>query len=189
MIVIVGAGATGSHAALFLRNREEGLKVVDHDRIESKNVLAQFHSKMGLRKNKAQALAQAFQGLFGTRVQVSPHKLSSDNWRQVLGDASLVLDCTDNIEARELIQMAADELDLPCLHAAMTNDGTFGRVMWRELFVPDEEDAGVPTCEDGANLPFHGILGAWTAQAAQTFLDQGDKYNYQVAAYGGVQRV
>ena len=128
-IVIVGIGALGSHTVLFLRNLKMILKLIDFDKIELKNISAQFHSKMGLGRNKAQALQQALQGLFGVKVEAIPHKLTKDNADALLGGSALVLDCVDNAEARRVIQGCVRKHSIPCLHGALSADGSFGRVV------------------------------------------------------------
>lgn len=188
MIVIVGAGALGSHVALFLRNLSQPLKVVDFDRVEQKNTLAQFHTKMSLRKNKANALAQAMAGMFTRHVQSVPHKLAKDNVNSVLKDADLVIDCTDNIAARNVIQGFVTDVDTPCLHGALSADGTFARVMWAEDFVADAEgEDGEATCIDGEHLPFFAAAAAYLAVEAQRFLSTGKKQSFQLTPAGLVR--
>jgi molybdopterin/thiamine biosynthesis adenylyltransferase len=189
MIAIIGAGALGSHVALLLRNIDDKKMVVDFDRVEAKNTLAQFHTKMGLRKNKAQALSQAMQGMFGEAFFAVPHKLTKDNIDKLLGPVTLILDCTDNIAARNLIQGYATDVGTPCLHGALSADGTFGRVMWTEYFVGDAEpEEGAPTCVDGEHLPFFTLTSACMAVTAQRFLKTGEKRSFQVAP-SGITRV
>ena len=171
-VVIVGLGALGSHAALALRNVTSPLRLVDFDRIEAKNVASQHHLKVSVGKNKAQALAQLLTGFFGRQGIVAiPHRLVRDNAQALLGDARLVLDCTDNQEARNTIQDLTGVLAIPCLHACISPDGSLARIVWSEHFQADPEgEAGGATCEDGANLPFHAIVGAHVAREALTFL-------------------
>lgn len=184
MITIVGAGALGSHVALFLRNEAE-LQIVDFDKVEQKNTLAQFHSKMGLRKNKALALSQSMQGLFGIKVKTIPHKLTKDNWNEVLKDGDLILDCTDNIAARKLIREWWDEYGVPVLHGALSADGTFARVMWAEDFVADAEgEDGEATCIDGEHLPFFAAAASYMAVEAQRFLKTEKKQSFQLSPAG-----
>ena len=185
-ITIIGLGALGSHAALALRN-VPGLKLVDFDKVEQKNTLSQFHTKMGLRRNKAQALAQAMQGMWGVKVEVAPHKVTADNVKVILGGSSLVLDCTDNIAARSCIKQLCVAEDIPLLHAAMSADGTFAQIVWTEDFVADAETGDGATCEDGENLPFHIVVGSFIAQTAKGFLDKGRKRNFQVSPSGVIR--
>lgn len=183
MIIIVGVGALGSNVALALRSRAEELVFVDFDRVESKNTLSQFHARSSIGQNKAQALAKAFLGLFDRRATTAiSHKLTSDNVEAVIiaRKPALVVDCTDNFEARDLIQRACLRSQIPALHASVSVDGTFGRVMWAESFVADRERPGVATCEDGAHLPFYSMLAGVTAQTVKTFLDQKRKDSFHV---------
>lgn len=189
-VVIVGAGALGSHLVLFARNWDCDLKVVDFDRIEAKNTQAQFHSRSGLRKNKAQALQQTLQFLFGLKIGMVPHRLTADNAEQVLGGADLVIDCTDNAEARRTIQAFVRANDIPCLHGALSGDGTFARIVWDEHFTEDEEGAeGEATCEDGQQLPFFAMAGAQIAVIAQMFLKDGKRASVQLMPMGIVRLV
>lgn len=184
MITIVGAGALGSHVALMLRNQEEPIEVIDFDKVEQKNTLAQFHTKMGLRKNKAQALSQTLNGLFGTKVKAVPHKLTKDNWSTLFKDSKIIIDCTDNIAARTLIQDYWEEYAVPVLHGGLSADGTFARVIWDDLFIPDAEgEEGEATCEGGEHLPFFVMAASVLAAEAQRFLKTGRKSNFQLSTY------
>ena len=187
-VVIVGAGALGSHLALFARNWENPLRIVDFDKVEQKNTQAQFHSRMGLRRNKAQALQQGLQGLFGVKVEAVPHKLVKDNVAQLLSGAALVVDCTDNAAARRTIQDYVRANKIPCLHGALSADGSFGRVVWDEHFTADEEgQEGEATCEDGVTLPFFALAAAQVAVVAQKFLEDGARQSFQISPAGAVR--
>lgn len=184
-ITIVGVGALGSHVALFLRNEAE-LKVIDFDRVDRKNVLAQFHGIPGVGKNKVQALQQAMQFLFGLKIGGIQHKLTKDNEVQLLADADLIIDCLDNAAAREIVQGFARQSKIPCLHGALAADGAYGRVVWDENFVIDSEGSGgAATCEGGEHLPFIAMVSALLARAAQEFVTKGKKIGFEVYP-GGV---
>jgi len=184
-IVIVGVGALGSHLGLLLRNWAcpvglYPIRVCDFDRVEKKNVMSQFHTTMGVGRNKAQAFQQALQGMFGVRVEAIPHRLTSDNAEALLGGAALVIDCTDNAEARRVIQGFVKPMGIPCLHGCLGAEGTIGRVVWTEQFKPDEAGEGQATCENGEHLPFIGMVSSYLAQAAQRFFKTGERWAFQV---------
>ena len=177
-IVIIGAGALGSHLVLLARNWPETLRVVDFDRVETKNIRSQFHTQMGQGRNKVQALQQAMQGMFRLKLDVVPHRLTEDNREQIIpvGDTRLVIDCTDNIEARTLIQQYCLEEGVPCLHGCLSADGTYAQAVWTEDFDPDPEgEPGQATCEDGDHVAFYAIAGARLAILGRKFLDTGKK--------------
>jgi hypothetical protein len=200
-VVIVGAGALGSHTAMLLRGEAE-LKVIDFDRIEQKNVLAQFHAKTLVGKNKAEALKQTMNFLWGTKVEAIPHKLTSENARQMLLSAKLVIDCLDNAEGRFAIRNAIrvaktstptggvhldvkpSEDRVACLHGALSAGGELGRVVWDDHFTIDSASEGAATCEGGEHLPFIAMTASYLAYAAQQFLRHGKKTSYHVFRYG-----
>lgn len=187
-VVIVGVGALGSHVVLLARNWKVQLRVVDFDKIEQKNTQAQFHGRPQLGRNKAQAIQQALQGLFGVRVEPIPHKLTADNAEALLKGVALVIDCTDNAEARKVIQDQVRKAGTPCLHGALSADGTFGRVVWDEIFVADAEDKdGQATCENGEQLPMFALAAAQIAVTAQRFLKDKAKQSFQVMPTGIVR--
>jgi molybdopterin/thiamine biosynthesis adenylyltransferase len=188
-IVIVGVGALGSHAMLFMRGSglERGatrceLVAIDFDRVEQKNTLAQFHSKSSIGKNKALGLQQSISFLFGVRIAAVPHELTQDNAQTLLGGAALVVDCLDNGRSRRIVQTFVREHQIPCLHGALAAQGSVGRVVWDDKFHIDENDGEAATCEDGEHLPFIGLVSAHIARAAQQFLASGQQMSFQVFA-------
>jgi molybdopterin/thiamine biosynthesis adenylyltransferase len=186
-LVIVGVGALGSHLTQLIRNADAKIRIVDFDRVEQKNVQAQFHARNAVGKSKVQALGQLMQFLFGIKVETIPHKLTSDNADQVLGGCDLVIDCLDNAEARGIIQKYVRNNKVECLHGALAADGMFGRVVWDDNFTIDSEaEAGQATCEGGEHLPFIGLTAALMAQSVKVFLDKGQKRGYHVHPGGTV---
>jgi len=181
-ITIVGVGALGSHVAMLLRNAGE-LRVIDFDRVEAKNMLSQFHGKPGGGKLKVEALKATMQFLWGTKIDVRNAKLELNNAFVLMRDSDLIIDCLDNGEARHVVQRFARENEHKpaTLHGALAADGAFGRVIWDENFVVDDETAGVPTCEDGEHLPFIVTVSALIARSAQIFLQTGKKLGWSIA--------
>ena len=185
-VTIVGVGALGSHLVQFLRNEDIKIRVVDFDRVEQKNVLSQFHSKPNVGKLKVDSLKQAMQFLYGQRITTIPHKLVKENVGTVL-DGDLVIDCLDNGESRRLLQDWVRVVKIPCLHGALAQDGTFGRVVWDKNFVVDDEDASsTATCENGEFLPFIAIVSSHLARAAQIFIQEGKEVGYSISPVGAV---
>lgn len=180
-VVIVGMGALGSHLLLFGRNWEVHHRVLDFDRVEMKNTQSQFHSRMGQGKNKAVALKTAMQGMWGLQVDAHSVKLGQTNQEVMFKHADLIIDCTDNFKARDIIQEYAQKHDITCLHCCLSADGTLARIVWTEHFAPDKEDVeGEATCEDGQNLPFHALAAAMAAHIVQRYLEEGEKQSWQL---------
>ncbi len=186
-IVLVGAGALGSHLALLVRNHVD-IKVVDFDRVEAKNAMSQLHPLGSVGKNKALALQQTLKFLFGLRVEAVPHKLVVDNAREILENSDLVVDCVDNGGTRRLIQGFCKMEKIPCLHGALAAGGQFGQVTWTDKFQADDGSEGAPTCEDGEHLPFISTVSSLLAQCVQAFVRRGEQRSFLVFP-GGTKEV
>jgi molybdopterin/thiamine biosynthesis adenylyltransferase len=186
-VVVVGVGALGSHVVQFLRNVDADITVVDFDRVERKNVASQFHAKASVGKGKVAGLKQTMNFLFGKKINTVPHKLVEDNVVELLGDVDLVIDCLDNAASRGVVQYFCKAHGVPCLHGALDAAGSFGRVIWTDDFVIDEEgEEGQATCEDGEFLPFITLTAAFLARSAQLFLEQDRQLGFTVHPGGAL---
>lgn len=184
-IVIVGAGALGSHVVQLLRNVDADLDVIDFDRVEMKNVASQFHAKGTVGKKKVMGLARSMSFLFGRTITATPHRLTDANSTELLSYADLVIDCLDNAASRKVVQGYCSYSGIPCLHGALDAAGSFGRVIWTEHFTIDEEPSeGAATCEDGEFLPFIGVTASFVAYAAQRFLRDGKRLGFTITPTG-----
>lgn len=186
-MVIIGAGALGSHLALLVRNHVD-IKVVDFDRVEAKNSMSQLHPVGSVGKNKALALQQTLKFLYGLRVEAVPHKMVPNNVREILNGADLVVDCMDNGESRRILQEVCRAYGIPCLHGALAAGGQFGQIAWTEDFVPDDAPPGAATCEDGEHLPFIANVSALLALCVQGFVRGGKRRNLLVTV-GGIKEI
>ena len=186
MLTVCGAGALGSHLVQILRSEKLlPIRVVDFDRVESHNLGSQFHGAQGRGKLKVQALQQTMQFLWGAKLVATPTRLTADNVDAVLGGSELVVDCLDNAKGRRLVQQFCEQAAIPCLHGALAAGGTYGRVVWSEHFVVDEEKvAGGHTCEDGAFLPFIALVSAYLARSVQLFVKDGRRVGFEVTPTG-----
>jgi molybdopterin-synthase adenylyltransferase len=181
LIVVVGVGALGAQLVALLRNVKATIRIIDFDRVEAKNVQSQFHGRPGVSRPKVLALSQLMDLLFGVKLATVPHRLTTDNVKELLSGADLVVDCLDNAPSRRIVQDFVREFRIPCLHGAVDGNGTCGRVYWDERFEIEEgAAAGVATCEDGEHLPFLTIVCGYLAHAAKEFLRKGRRLNYQV---------
>lgn len=187
-VVVVGVGALGSHAVLFLRNAEAAITVVDDDRVEVKNLASQFHGRSGVGKPKVLALKQAMDFFFGLKIEAVPHRLTADNAEVLLGGADIVIDCLDNGASRRLVQAAVRHLSVPCLHGALAADGAYGQVVWDEHFIVDDEPSeGALTCAGGEHLAFIALAAAYLAEAAQAYLREGRKCGFSLHSAGALK--
>ena len=171
-----------------LRNEDLDISVIDFDRVEMKNVASQFHFKGSVGKKKAAAIRQTMLFCYGRKLRDVNNRLTADNTGQLLGGADLLVDCLDNAEGRNLVQVFARTQGIPCVHGALAADGGFSQVIWTESFKADAATAGAATCEDGEFLPFIQATAAYLALAVQAFLRQDRKVGYSISP-AGVQKI
>jgi molybdopterin/thiamine biosynthesis adenylyltransferase len=185
-ITIVGVGALGSHVLPLLRNLGTELWAIDFDRVEQKNLSAQFYAKNTVGRGKAVALSQMMDFLWGKVVKVFPHKLTEDNVLQLLGDDdhNLIVDCLDNGASRRVVQRHIQDMAMPCIHGALAADGTYGRVVWDRDFIIDDEAPGAATCEGGEHLPFISTVASMLAHAVQAYVKTGKHVGYSISPGG-----
>jgi hypothetical protein len=184
-VIFCGVGALGSTAAVLCRSLGAELRLVDFDRVESKNLSAQAYVKQSLGKNKAEALKMQLWNFWAVKAEALPVRVVAENVAEVCAGAQLVVDCFDNRAGREVLSAHARAAGIPLVHAALSGDGSFGIVRWDERFTADAEDqAGQATCEGGEHLPFIGVLGAALARAIQDFVKEGARRDAMVSLNG-----
>jgi molybdopterin/thiamine biosynthesis adenylyltransferase len=187
-VVICGVGALGSTAVSLLRNVDVELRLVDFDRVESKNLAAQWFVKQSVGKNKAEAVRLQLSNFYGAKSEALGVRLAANNAAQLLEGCGLAVDCFDNADSRNLLSEAARQHAIPLLHGALAADGTFGLVRWDESFTADREDEpGQATCEGGEHLPMIGLVGATLARAVQDFVRSGSRHDYSISLSGVIR--
>jgi hypothetical protein len=178
----------GSTAAVMCRNLDATLRLVDFDRVESKNLLAQAFVKQSVGKNKAMALKLQLANFHGVKTEAFGVRVTAQNVAELLDEADLIADCFDNFDSRQLLSEYARRTKTPLVHAALAGDGSFGLVRWEEHFTPDREDvAGQATCEGGEHLPMIGLLAATLARTIQDFVASGECHDSMVGLGGSAR--
>ncbi len=124
-VAVVGMGGLGSHSAELLARAGIGeLQIIDHDVVEISDLDRTMYTKDDVGKKKVVCAKEKLEQMSNTKVEVFAQKLDSD----FVFDCDLVLDCTDNIKARYLMDDICDKW----IHASCTRD--LGEVM---VVMPD----------------------------------------------------
>lgn len=122
-VVLVGCGALGSHLAECMVRAGVGeLHLIDRDFVEASNLQRQALYTEEHAQNaapKAQAAADVLR-TYNSDVKIIPHvsDLTPENAEDLLEDADLILDATDNFESRLLINDYAIKNGLPWIYCA-----------------------------------------------------------------------
>jgi molybdopterin-synthase adenylyltransferase len=170
-VAMVGCGALGSFLAGALARAGIGwMRIIDRDYVELSNLQRQWlfdecDVEQGLPKSIAAARKIAAINS-GVTVEPAVADLTASNAEDLLGDAGLILDGTDNFETRYLINDFAVSRKLPWIYGAAV--GSYGitmavipgRTSCLRCIYPESPGGVQPTCETA------GVLGPVTAVIA-----------------------
>jgi adenylyltransferase/sulfurtransferase len=180
-IALVGCGATGAAAASLLARAGVGtLTLIDRDFVEESNLQRQIlFDEADVRDAlpKAEAARRKI-GLFNREVEVRAHvaDLTPGNIHNLLAEASLVLDATDNFETRYLLNDYAVEQGKPWIYAAAvgayaaTMNVLPGETACLACLFPEAPGGTVETCDTA------GIINTAVNLAASLAVTEAMKY-------------
>jgi len=101
-VAIVGLGSLGSFPSLLLAKNGVNLNLIDFDRVSIENLSSQIYSGEDIGKYKTKALAGYLKRINREiKIKILTEKLTPSNLKIL--DSDLIIDCTDNLEARFLI--------------------------------------------------------------------------------------
>ena len=122
IISIIGLGALGSTSANLLARAGVNLVLIDHDKIDLTNLQRQtIFTERDIGKNKTDIVKDYLSNVnSGIDIKAYNERLNKDNINLIKSD--LVLDCTDNLEARFLINDYCCKNRIPFVHAAAIKD-------------------------------------------------------------------
>ena len=184
-VVIVGCGALGTVMAELLTRAGVGrLRIVDRDFVELSNLQRQFlfdESDAAEGLPKAIAAARRLARL-NAEVEIEPvvADLVPANVEELLEDADLILDGTDNFETRFLMNDAAVSTGRPWIYAAAV--GSYGlkfaivpgQTACLRCIYPEPPTGAQPTCEtDGVLGPLTSTIASLAAADALKILASG----------------
>ena len=171
-VAILGCGALGSHQADLLARAGVGrLLLIDRDILAYSNLQRQtLYDEEQAREEQPKVLAAASRlRAINRDIEIETHLLDLDhrNIRQITQNVDLLLDGTDNLETRYLINEACLEDQKPWIYGACV--GSHGQIAslrppQTPCFVCLFPEA--PKLEDRQNCETNGILGMTVAVTA-----------------------
>lgn len=177
-VLVLGAGGLGAPALLYLAAAGVGrITVVDHDRVERSNLQRQIiHADARIGEPKALSAAAALRAL-NPHVEVLPiiARFGTDTGPDLIAGHDLVLDGTDDLATRELVNRLAVAAGVPLVWGALARwegqvslfDPVRGGPCLACLFPVRPAPGMVPSCaEAGVAGPLPGIIGAIMATEA-----------------------
>ena len=180
-VLVVGAGGLGCPVAQYLVAAGVGqVTIADFDTVSAGNLHRQIlYTPDDMGQPKARIAAERL-GRQNPHVVVQAflEKISPENALALFKSQDLVIDCTDNFEARYLINDAAVLCGKPVVYGAIyqyegqvalwnapNGDGSRSP-NYRDLF-PEVNAAQIPNCVEGGIIPaLAGIIGCMQANEA-----------------------
>ena len=180
--LVIGAGGLGSPALLYLASAGVGrITVVDDDEVDLTNLQRQVaHDTTGLGTPKAQSAARRLAAI-NPEVQVQPLVQRADEalLEQLVPQADVVLDCSDNFATRQAVNRACVRHARPLVSgAAIGFDGQVSVYDSRQpeapcyacVFPPEATFEEVRCATMGVFAPLVGIIGSVQAAEALKLL-------------------
>jgi adenylyltransferase/sulfurtransferase len=171
-VAIIGLGATGTVAANNLCRAGVGfIRIIDRDYVELTNLQRQtLYDEQDVSSPITKASA-AFDRLTkinsGITLEPVVTDVNASNIETLISDADLVLDCSDNIEVRYLINEACDKLKKTWIYAgALASEGLTMNIIpgetacFRCLYPDAPLPGSYPTCSTA------GVINGVTAVIA-----------------------
>lgn len=178
-IVICGAGTVGGNLAEHLARVGLGeLEVIDHDRVETRNLANQPYASPQVGQPKAKALAESLHRACAARVRAVGRTLDDGSGPRLLREADVVVDALDNSAGRAAVQRACRALGKPCLHVGLSPVG-YAEVLWDEGYRVPPDVPGDP-----CGTPLHRGLSLLAvvvaARALADFAERGERCGYTI---------
>lgn len=173
-VSVVGAGGLGSPALLYLAGAGVGhLTIVESDDVSTVNLHRQvIHCEQAVGSSKAQSARQRLESLNSSvSIETREIRLTPDNAVSTLAGSDVVLDATDNFDARHCVSAACAKLGVPHVWAAVLGYETQLSVffaghgpVYEDLYPTAPPSHMQQTCvESGVLGPVVGMAGAMMA--------------------------
>ena len=163
-VLVIGAGGLGAPVLTYLAAAGIGrITIVDPDTVELSNLHRQFlHSESGVGSRKVDSAKERLSGLNSSiDIITVPQLLTEDNALELVGDADIVVDGSDNFATRYLANDACEILGVPLVWGTILGfdgqvavfDARRGATL-RDLYPVVPAPGSVPDCATA------GVVGA-----------------------------
>jgi len=129
-VVIAGGGGLGSLASMYLTAAGVGtIRIIDRDRVQLSNLNRQvLHWDKDIGRKKVDSAADKLKMLNeGVKIEAIEASITEANISRLVAGFDLIVDATDNLPTRYILNKAAVEKNIPFFHGAVY--GFEGRAM------------------------------------------------------------
>jgi molybdopterin/thiamine biosynthesis adenylyltransferase len=176
--LVIGAGGLGSPVVLYLGTAGVGrITIVDGDRVDLTNLQRQIaHDVSRIGVAKAESAARSIGAINPTVVVAAVHeRVDGPRLLELVADADVVVDCSDNFATRQAVNAACVARAKPLVAgAAIGFDGQVsvydtrlaGCPCYACAFPPDPSFEDVACSQMGVFAPLVGVIGSVQAVEA-----------------------
>ncbi len=175
-VLVVGAGALGSVASMYLAGSGVGrLQIVDFDNIDLTNLQRQLSfAESDLGKPKALTLAEKLRAINSEiKVEAINRLIKPSDLEELMGDCDLVLECSDNPATKYAVTEAAEKAGISYVLGGVAQwrgqvmDWAPGHAGYSDFFPIGADSQGYTPCAIGGVLgPVPGIVASIQATEA-----------------------
>ncbi len=172
-VLVVGAGALGTVASLYLGSAGTGkITIVDFDTIDISNLQRQLSYTEGdVGRPKAETLASKVRAANSAiEVEAVNRRLTAENLPQMVAGRTVVLECSDNPATKYAVTAACEAAGVPYVvggiaqYRGQVTAWRPGCAGYRDIF-PDESDY-LSAAQGGVLATAPGIVGSIQATEA-----------------------
>ncbi len=177
-VLVAGCGGLGSAAAVYLAASGVGtIHLVDYDIIDASNLHRQvFYTTAAIGKPKVEVLAKHMQAISPfVKVLTTDKAVSKETVFELITQADYILDCTDSLPIKYLLNDACILKDKPLIYGSLYKfdgylasfniqlpNGSYASNL-RDAF-PEISNEAIPNCSEVGTLnPIVGIIGVMQA--------------------------
>ncbi len=188
-VLMIGAGGLGSPAAFYLAAAGVGtLGLVDHDVVDRSNLQRQIiHTEARVGTSKVASARESIEQLNpDVKVVAYETRLDSSNVEEIFSAYDVIVDGTDNLPTRYLVNDACVKLGKPNVHAAVYRFEGQLTVFWpghpdnpsgcyRCMFPNPPDPSSAPSCSEiGVLGILPGVMGLLQAtEVLKVLLNMG----------------
>lgn len=197
-ILIVGAGGLGCPVAMYLAAAGIGtIGIVDYDCLDISNLHRQIaHSEKSLGEDKCLSLKHSLLNL-NSSVTVNAHSLllNSKNAEDIINQYDIIIDASDNVPTRYLLNDAAVLLNKILVSGSalkfegqLTVYNYLDGPCYRCLFPVPPLQETITNCSDGGVLgPVTGVIGSLQAlEVIKIIIGLGPSYSKKMFVFDGL---
>lgn len=170
-VAVVGAGGLGSFASSMLLRMGIGVvRIIDRDLVEESNLPRTIlYKRKDIGKPKAFVAGERLSGINPTsRVDGVTENLTPSSAERLLAGFDVVVDCTDKMESRFVINMFCVKNRIPWVYGTVTRDDGFsstfrpgGKPCFSCLYRGKISE--IKTSESGVIAPAVATIASWQA--------------------------